>query len=209
MRTTTPRINNHHDLFWRKLAKLSPVFLPSIVLSLALFFPFTAKSQTAIKSNLLGDALAMPNIGGEVSLSNHSTIALNLRYAPAQFSEEHKWKHWAVAPEYRYWPFAPFRRWYVGGDAFVAGYNVAGMPFYGLKHRRKQGNLYGGAVTGGFAWQLTPRWNLEAGLGLGVAYTDFDKFDYGKCGYPWGKKNGLVFGVTQVGVTLSYVIRRR
>lgn len=207
MSSTSPKIARcpkESPLRFKPLLKLAAV---GLALMSAAATPSTA--QTAIKTNLLGDALVMPNISGEVSLSNHSTIALNLRYAPVALAEKFKYKHWAVAPEYRYWFFAPFRRWYVGGELFGGQYNAAGLPFYGLKRKRKQGSVYGAAVTGGFAWQLSPRWNLEAGIGIGVGGTRFDKYDYGDCGYPWGKKNGAVVGVTQIGVTLSYIIRKR
>lgn len=194
------------DTRYPHTSRIENALLTAVVV---LLFPLLGRAQTGVKTNLLDDAMLMPNASIEVSAGNHYSLALSARYAPVALSEDHKWKHWAVAPEVRYWPWATFRRWYVGLEPFVAGYNAAGLYVYGLRDRRKEGMLYGAAITVGYAWQLSPRLNLEAGTGLGYAYTRFDKYDAGKCGYPHGRKSGNVFGMTQLGVSLVYFIHKR
>lgn len=66
-----------------------------------------ASAQVALKTNVLYDAALSPNIGVEVGLSKKFSLEVS---GQGNFwtVNDHKWKHWLVQPEARYWFCQPF-----------------------------------------------------------------------------------------------------
>ena len=84
--------------------------------------------QVALKTNLLYDATATPNIGMEVGLGKKSTVQVFYGLHPWSFGhgEDQKYlKHWIVNPEYRYWFCHRFNGSFVGIHAFGGEFNAA------------------------------------------------------------------------------------
>lgn len=150
-----------------------------------------AKAQDlAVKTNLLYDALLNANVGAEVGLAPRWTFDLsgNLNAWPIN---EHRWKHWLVQPELRYWFCDRFAGHFLGVHALGGEYNVGliknnvdvlGTDFSKLTDRRFQGWAVGAGVAYGYAFVLNRHWNLELELGAGYVYTRFDLFECEDCG---------------------------
>lgn len=176
---------------------------------------YSVKSQNiAIKSNLLYDAVAVANLGVEVPLAPRWSIdaSANLN---AWTINGHKWKHWLVQPEARYWLCDRMQGHFFGVHAIVGQYNVGnlhnhvkflGTDFSVLSHQRYQGWMAGAGIAYGYSWILAKHWNIEAELGLGWIYTRSDVYPCAECGtkIAEGKVHNYV-GPTKAAVSLIYL----
>jgi hypothetical protein len=161
----------------------------------------------ALKTNLLFDLTTTMNLGFEVRVSPRSTIELTGSYNPWSWKDNRKWKSILVQPEYRWWICDPFAGHFVGLHAQWAHYNFGNLPFGDLKNNRYQGDLYGVGVSYGYSWYLGKRWSLEATVGVGYNYLDYEKFDCLPCGSPLGRQSHNYFGITKLGINLSFLIK--
>ncbi len=171
--------------------------------------------KAALKSNLLYDATTTINLGLEFALSPKWTIDLSGNYNGWTFSDNRKWKHWMVQPEARYWFCNKMQGHFIGLHALGGQYNVGnidldvnflGTDFSKLKDYRYQGWAVGAGLAYGYAWTLAKHWNLEAEIGLGWAYTRYDKYECKTCGEKVeSDKSHHYVGPTKAAINLVYV----
>lgn len=185
------------------------------ILMIALFAIFGARAQhVAMKTNLLYDATLSPSLGVEVRVAPRWTIDVsgNLN---GWAVNNHRWKHWLVQPEARYWFCQAWSGHFLGVHALGGQYNVGhidmpfsflGSDFRKLKDNRYQGWFVGAGVAYGYTWILSRHWNFELELGFGWAYTRYDKFECHDCGkrIESDKPHNYV-GPTKAAVNLVYI----
>jgi hypothetical protein len=181
----------------------------------ALGFAKESKAQDwAVKTNLLYDATTSINLGVEAALAEKWTLDLSGNWNPFQFSDNMKWKHWFVQPEVRYWTCRKFGGHFFAAHLWGGQYNVgniSGLPdFLGtnlsqLADNRFEGWFGGAGIGYGYAWMLGKHWNLEAEIGIGYAYTAFDRFACPKCGERLGSGNHHYIGPTKAAINLVYL----
>lgn len=175
----------------------------------------TASAQKiAVKTNLLYDATATVNAGVEIGLAPKWTLDVsgNFNSWPIR---GHKWKHWMVQPEARYWFCDRFAGNFLGLHALGGAYNIGYIPndirFLGqdfslLTDHRYQGYAIGGGVAYGYAWALAKHLNLEFELGVGYIYTRYDSYECFGCGKMVAEKVPYHYvGPTKAAVSLVYV----
>lgn len=170
--------------------------------------PYVPQSpRLAIKTNLLFDAVATMNLGVELRVSPKNTIELTGYYNPWSWAGNRKWKTIMVQPEFRYWICDPFAGHFIGAHVQWAHYNFSGVPFGGMKNYRFQGDLYGAGFSYGYSWYIGKRWALEATVGAGYNYLEYEKFDCEVCGTRFGWQNNHYIGITKLGLNLSFLIK--
>ena len=192
--------------------------MKKLLLILSFIALFSAKESSAqewaLKSNLLYDATTTINLGFETALAEKWTFDLSGNWNPFQFEDNMKWKHWLIQPEFRYWTCRKF-----GGHFFAAHLlggqynfgNIDGLPnFLGsdlsqLADHRYEGWYAGAGVGYGYAWMLGKHWNLEAEIGVGAAYTNFEKYECPKCGKLVGTDDQIYYGLTKLAINLVYL----
>lgn len=155
--------------------------------------------KMGLKTNALYWAALTPNIGFEFAMSAKTTLELQGAYNPWTFRGDKKMRFWLVQPEVRYWFCEKFEGHFLGLHLHGAQY------FGGFKKNRYDGYLAGGGITYGYNWILSPRWNLEAVIGIGYARLWYDKSPRiycEKCKTP-GHKD--YFGPTKIGISFVYV----
>ncbi len=205
MLSTTSRTTSQHP-------RIFPVLLASIALTLT---GLQAHAQdVAVKTNFISDAAASPNIGIELGLAPKWSLDVS---GQGNFwtIKGHKWKHWLVQPETRYWLCDRFAGHFFGVEAHGGQYNVGhfnlnldmlGTDFRKLKDHRYQGWFVGGGITYGYAWILGKHWNLEAEIGLGYSYTKYDSFECKGCGKKVeAGKTHHYWGPTKAALNLVYI----
>lgn len=147
--------------------------------------------NAAVKSNLLADALMNINLGAEVGLAPKWTLDVSGQLNGWKFSNNRRWKHWAIQPEARYWFCDRFAGHFVGAHihggrynmgGFNGGYNFLGTDARKLKDTRYQGWFAGAGIAYGYAWILSRHWNFETEIGIGYSYTRYDRFRCAGCG---------------------------
>lgn len=117
--------------------------------------------RMAVKSNLLADALASPNIGVEFLVSPRWTLDIAAHYQPFAPRDGRRWKHWLLQPEARRWLCTPFAGHFWGVHALGGRFNVGGvhLPFNilkGAREARYEGWLLGAGISYGYHWVLSP-----------------------------------------------------
>jgi len=164
--------------------------------------------KVALKNNFLMDGMASPNLAVEFRTGIRTTLEIPASVNLWSFSDDKKFKHIAVQPEFRWWTCQPFSGHFFGIHAHYASFNAGGIgPFNTIKNNRYEGWLAGGGVTYGYTWILAPRWSLEASVGAGYAYLSYDKFPCGKCQPKSYHKNKHYFGPTKAALTLVFMIK--
>lgn len=169
--------------------------------------------QVALKTNLFSDATLTLNGAVEMKFAPKWTgeLAGNLN---AWTVDGRNWKQWSVMPEGRYWFCQAFSGHFVGAHVFGGQYNFGhldtdfkflGTDFSQLKDYRFQGWMVGAGIAYGYSWILDRHWNIEAEIGIGWAYTRYDKFECRDCGQrvEQNKSHNYV-GPTKAAVNLIY-----
>ncbi|MCM1522076.1 MAG: DUF3575 domain-containing protein [Muribaculaceae bacterium] len=169
--------------------------------------------KVAVKSNLLYDALLSPNAGVEVKLAPKWTFDLSGNINAWDISD-HRWKHWLVQPEGRYWFCDAFSGHFVGAHLLGGQYNwgnldlpfkFLGTDFRKLKDYRFQGWYGGAGIVYGYSWILNRHWNIEAVIGLGWTYTQYDKYECKDCGQKVDRRHPHNYvGLTKAAIDLVY-----
>lgn len=189
---------------------------------LQLLFCMPLAAQTwAVKSNLLYDATLSANAGVEFRVGEKMTIDVSADYNAWQWNDNRKMKHIMVQPELRWWTCERFNGSFFGVHAHYAFYNWGGMLPWGfrtgkmfgsidnpqIRSHRFQGWLAGAGLSYGYHWILSPRWGLEATLGVGYAYLEYEKYQCENCGLKEANENKHYLGPTKAGITLIYMIK--
>ena len=175
----------------------------------------TGKAQeVALKTNIIPDALASPNLGVEVGLAPKWTLDITGEVNMWEINK-HKWKHWLAQPEARYWFCERFAGHFLGIHLLGGQYNFGnihnninflGSDFSQLTEHRFQGWAAGGGIAYGFACVLDRHWNLEFELGIGYLYTRFDRYSCVECGkLEEPDLHHNYYGPTKIAINLEYV----
>lgn len=193
-----------------------------IMVIVGLLFTDIAYSQKAdIKSNLLYGATGTINLGVEVGLAERMTldIATSFNLWEPKVSRERRFNHILIQPEFRYWLNQSFDGHFFGAHIHYAYYNFGGENWFlnsvsamsnlsksEFKNFHNRGWLAGAGFSYGYHWNFHKRWGLEATIGFGYAYMDYDKYNNPVCGTKIGNEKKSYFGPTKAGVTLIFVI---
>lgn len=186
----------------------------TLILAVILHFTANGYSQNiGLKTNTLYWATATPNIGAEISVGRKLTLDLTGGYNPWELGNNKKFKHWIAQSELRYWYCETFEGHFLGihtqgGEFNIGRINLPGLVFgSGSENYRYQGFFVGGGISYGYQWILSPRWNLEANIGIGYNYIKYDKFEPCNCGEQLENKSSNYFGPTKIGLSIIYLIK--
>lgn len=181
-----------------------------IIISFTLF-TFAASAQyVAMKSNVLYDAITIPNLGVEVSLNRHFTMDISGNYNGWDLSNKRSLKHWMLQPELRYWPIDRFNGHFIGihGGYMDYVFKKVKLPFGMNKNHGYDGFSYGGGISYGYQLYLSTRWNMEFTAGVGYGYFEYDKFRLTEKEPEYlGLYRTHYWGLTKAGISIIYLIK--
>lgn len=185
-----------------------------LLLAFILGLSALARGQNvAIKTNLLYDAAANINAGIEVGLAPRWSIDVSADFNQWTINE-HKWKHWFVQPEARYWFCDRFMKHFLGFHVIGGEFNFGNIPnnagflgsdFSQLSEHRYQGWGAGVGIAYGYALPLGIHWNMEFELGAGYVYVNYDRFVCKDCGRKVGSGDHHYVGPTKAAINLVYL----
>ncbi len=169
--------------------------------------------QAALKSNLLYWGTTTPNLGVEIALGPRLTLDITGAYNPWTFDKGDKLRklqHWLVMPELRFWIYEKFDGHYLGIHPFFGSYNAGGVnlpvvPLSGMKTHRYEGYGTGVGLSYGYQWYLGAHWNLEATVGVGYAYLNYDRYACYKCADLTGNARKHWLAPTKAGISFIYL----
>ena len=155
-------------------------------------------SVVALKTNLPYWGTATFNAGLEFRLARHWTLDV-------EAGLNRTMKHFRAHPEIRYWFCEAFQGHFLGLHVPFIAYNFADLKVLDLEDERRQGWGTGVGVSYGYQWLLSKHWNVEATLGVGYLYLNYDRFPCANCGNKTEDNTKHYFGPTQAAVSLIYL----
>lgn len=194
------------------MRKLRTLLIVAFLVGAASLNPVAAQ-QVAVKTNLLYDATTTPNIGLEVGTGRKHTLQLYYGLNPWEFntsSGEKYFKHWMLAPEFRYWFCHRFQGTFLGIHALGGEFNAANvkLPFgmyKGLRDHRYEGWYAGGGISLGYQWVMSRHWNFEISAGVGAVYAKYKGYECGDCGRLMKDEETVYVGPTKAVLSLLYM----
>lgn len=184
-------------------------------------FPATGWQGIALRTNLLYDGTATPNLGIDFALGQHGSIgaSIGLKPWPRWLAWDYdntvpaKWRHRLVTLEGRWWPKRVYDGWFLGADALYLHYNFASLrlPFglYPVLHNsRLQGDAFGAGLFAGYSWWLGEHWRLEFAAGVAGAYNNADRYECDHCSAKVGTEQGAVI-IPQLALNIAWDSKRR
>ncbi|MDE7160376.1 MAG: DUF3575 domain-containing protein [Muribaculaceae bacterium] len=169
--------------------------------------------EVALKTNLVGDLLLSPNAALEVGLAHRWTAELS-----GQFNlwsvDGHRWRHWVLQPEARYWLCRRFQGHFFGVHLLGGEYNMSrlgldisflGTDLRPLRDHSFEGWGIGGGLAYGYAWAVHPNWNIEAEIGIGYIFAKYREYPCAECGTEIDRGSHNYVGPTKAALNLVYV----
>ncbi len=163
-----------------------------------------------VKTNIPYWGTATFNAGVEVRLAKKWTLELEAGLNPFDGKKDdgsygRSLKHLRLHPELRYWFCESFHKHFLGLHIPYLLYNVSDVKLLGVENERSQGWGMGGGVSYGYQWLLSEHWNLEATVGVGYLYLDYDKYPCANCGSKIESGHKHYFGPTQAAISIMYL----
>lgn len=175
---------------------------------LVAYIPKVRSQEWGIKTNILYDMTSTLNLGLEVGIGRQWSLDVPVNYNGWLSTDRHKFKHWMIQPELRYWLCRKYDGHFFGIHGHYAKFNVGGIqPISQLRNNRFQGRLYGGGISYGYQWILGVRWGLEATLGVGYVHFKYDHYRCWTCEERVGPYQKNYFGPTKAGISLIYLLK--
>ncbi|MBO4670587.1 MAG: DUF3575 domain-containing protein [Bacteroidales bacterium] len=174
------------------------------------------RESISLGTNLLYWASGTPNAHFWIPVGDNVTLGLTggLKPWPRWWPWDNdpkidsKWRHFAIVPNFRWWPEANYDGFFLGADLLWTHYNVGGVTFpLGLypevREHRLQGDFLALGVTIGYSWWLTKHLRLEAEAGIAAGYNRAQRYQCAWCGADLGKTTGPGV-VPKLGLNLAY-----
>lgn len=169
--------------------------------------------QVAIGTNVLMDALMMPNLSLEMGLgkshfAERSVLGVHGYYINTPWGKDIK--AWGIQPELRYFfSGRAMSRWFFGLGAHFAEYDVT------WSDKVYAGTAIGAGLTFGYVFNLTNRLNIDVYSGFGGLYYrqkehfvgDFYDTGYSVSGDIVANSRGYTLLPTRIGVSLTYILK--
>ena len=155
----------------------------------------------ALKTDALWDIMMTPNLGVELVTGNKTSVNVSV------FGNHNPWgtnlKMLGAIPEFRYWfSGRPMIREFIGVAGLATSYDITwGSETY-------KGNAYGGGLTFGYAFYLSPHWNIECYGSVGAVYYDHQHY-YREDNYTENRRNAHGYALIpfKIGVSFAYIIK--
>ena len=163
----------------------------------------------AVKTNTLWWVTGTPNIGVEIPVTEKQSFQLFYGINPWK-SDVRSSAHWSLQPEYRYWLHQRWKGWFIGIHAMGGEFNVENkrLPFgiwKNLRNHHYEGWYAGGGISAGYQWKLSQHWNLEAAVGFGYDYVEYDQYKCLRCGELERSSNLNYVGSTKLALNVQYL----
>lgn len=164
--------------------------------------------RMVVRTNLVMDALAVPNIGAEITLNDR--WSLGGTYFHSWWADESShwcWRTYGGELEIRYWL----------GDkntSLLTGHHFglySHILTYDFKRKNRDGYQsrfsYGAGLSYGYTLPINRRWQIDFGLGLGYLGGEYDVYRPLHGCHVWQEtRRRNFFGPTKVEISFRYII---
>ena len=144
---------------------------------------------------------ATPNIEVSFPLSKQWTVHLPVLYNPWIVGDGSRLQQLTTMPGIRWWKQQANVHYFASLYAVASRYHIGG--WFGHDYRY-DGTAYGPGIGAGYSYVLNRHWNIEAELGFGYLYTDYDKCGWRKNSHLYAHESGWKFLPTKFDVSFVY-----
>lgn len=168
-----------------------------------------------VRTNLIGDALLVPNLGGEITVGKDWSLGADFYLQWIRNLDKDKfYKTYILDVDARYWWGRQHKKrqltgWHVGPYGQAITYDMEN----GHKGYQSRVFFWTFAVGGELGYNLPlgkkQRWGLDFNIGLGYLHTKYNVYNPGhnKEYYFDHRQCRNFFGPTRIGVSLNYFIK--
>ena len=160
-----------------------------------------------VKTNVVGLGMAIANIGLELDLAKHLSLAVPAYYSAIDyFKPTIKFRTLAVQPELRFWFNENNQKFFVGAHFGYAQYNVAVNGLYRYQDHNGESPALGGGIRVGYRLPIAKnqKWHIEFALGAGCYGLHYDKFYNVNNGKLVDTYNNIYWGIDNASINISY-----
>lgn len=143
-----------------------------------------------------------PNVDVSFPLNNKLSLHVPLSYNPWVIGENSRFQQLTFKPGVRFWFRECYSHFFTSVYAVATRYHVGG---FFKKNHRYDGTGYGIGVGAGYAYPLNKHWNIEAELGVGAIYADYDKCRWEKNSRLVGSYSGMKLIPTRIDISVVYL----
>lgn len=187
----------------KKLNKIMDIIKRILIIGTFLFFALQASAQmVAVKSDVLKDAMMIPNITADFTVGERHTLGVQLFGASKIYGNTAEII--GIAPSFRYWISGrPLSRFFIGVTAQAANYTI------NWKSDSYHGNSLAAGLNFGYVFNLSTKFNIEVVGGTDLLYYSQKEYRKGDAYINYGEepnsKGTLI--MPRLEVALQYVIR--
>lgn len=157
--------------------------------------------ELRLRSNLLPWMLAVPNLGGEISIGKKWSTVLDLWFCPWKISDKISVKTVAIFPEGRWWLADNTKGSFFNIHLNLAWFNVRANSW---RYQDSGRPLLGAGIGYGYRLSLDNRWSLEFEIGAGMANARYDRFFNIENGALKDTRVSTYWGIDKIGITFTY-----
>lgn len=171
------------------------------MLLMVLSFKGIQAQELAFRSSVTMLATLTPNIEVSVPVDKHWTVHLLVLYNPWVLKENSRFQQLTTMPGVRWWKQQANVHYFVSAYGIASRYHIGG--FFNSKYRYN-GKAFGAGIGGGYSFVLSKHWNIEAEVGVGYVYTDYDKCGWSEYSHFYGRHKEWKVVPTKVDVSFVY-----
>lgn len=161
----------------------------------------TPKRYMALKTNLAYDAIGIPNLAFEIQCSKHISIDLPVLFSGWDMSRKHAIRTFAVQPEARWWLEKSGTGHFFGVHAHMVLFNA---KWDENRYQNTNRPLLGAGLSYGYKLSFSNKWGAEFTLGAGYANMKYNTYYNINNGALIETKSRNYWGITRLGLSLSY-----
>lgn len=150
--------------------------------------------------------LNLGTINAEMSYSaaRHWTVTAGAKYNPFSFNGkegEFRNRQQSYNVGIRYWPWHTYSGWWIAAKAQYQEYNTGGF----FSPETEEGDRWGGGVSAGYTYMISPKFNLEFGLGFWAGMGKYVVYSCPTCGLTLDSGTKAFILPNEIIIGVSYV----
>lgn len=189
----------------------------TIIAVAALLAGVTASAQKASLSTNTVDWLYFitPNAELQYALGQHWSMVAEARVNAWSWrtgggfekrqQDEMKARQQTYSAGIRWWGWNVWSGWWAGARGQWSEYDYGGTGFLPWIPENEAGSAWGLGVDAGYAWQLSPRWDLDLSLGIWSGYRRYTTYACPYCGTVTGEGGKAFLLPNEARISLLYV----
>ena len=164
-------------------------------------------AQTLALSSNVRDIADMGTMNLEMALgvARHWTLSAGAKYNPFTYGEagegQAQNRQRLLSVGARWWPWHIWSGWWLSAKGQYQEFSTGGLR----SPVTQEGDRYGGGLGAGYAWMLSPHFNLDVGLGAWAGHASTVTYACPRCGRILDSSSGFFILPDKLLLAVTYV----